>query len=495
MGLGLQEILFDVRHGGGAVHIDGALEVVVQAPVVEIDGPHHRLPVVADEALGVDEAGGVGVELHACAVQGGEMGLGQVVGALLVRDPRQDDPHIHPPTGGVAQGRFHLLVQNQVGGHDMDVFFRPVQQVHVHLLAHPVIVQGAVGIGHHEAGGVGSFHRRAEKFVIFRRPQVGAPELEEHDREAPDRRTLEHQGGVLPVAVFFPAADVLVGQVDAAGEAHPAVDDQDLAVVPVVIVGGDEGFQGGEDLAPDAQQLHLLGVIPGQQGEFAGPVVHQPHIHSGGSLALEDLQDVVPHVALIQDEIFQENEFFCLFQLCQHLPEEGVAGGEIGAVGAVEDREAAAAADIPGHACGAGGLALKGLQDPGVLVQLVAALVLPLGHDGFQQPMAHIPTGIPVKERAEDRGQGHHHHPGQLRRGVQVRIQHHQHRAHRQHQRAAHHMGLKLLKPEHHRKQQPGLDQKQQQDQARPSENGPAQAVFTFFNQFFLIDRHWVLLL
>ena len=64
-----------------------------------------------------------------------------------------------------------------------------------------------------------------------------------------------------------------------AGEGRPAVHHQDLPVVPVVVVGGDQGVQGGEHPAPDAQGLQLLGVAVGQLAHGAGAVVEHPHLH------------------------------------------------------------------------------------------------------------------------------------------------------------------------------------------------------------------------
>ncbi len=42
------------------------------------------------------------------------------------------------------------------------------------------------------------------------------------------------------------AVDVLIRQIYAAGEGHLAIDDQDFPVIPVVIVGGEEGLDGGQ---------------------------------------------------------------------------------------------------------------------------------------------------------------------------------------------------------------------------------------------------------
>ena len=466
--------------------------MVVQAPVVQIDGTYHRLGVVHHKAFGVNETGGVGVELDAGAVQGGKVGLGQIVGGLFVGDPRQDDPHIHAPAGSVAKRRLHLPIQNEIGRHDMNIPFCPVQQVDVDLLAHPVVVQGRVGIGHHETGDLLHLSRVCQEFVVLGASQIGTPELEEHDREAADSFALEHDGGVLPVTVFFVAIDVLVRQIHAAGKACVSVDDQDLPVIPVVVVGGDEGLQGREDLTLDAKLLHFLRVISRQKGELAGAVVHEPHIHARRRFPLQNLQNGVPHVPLVQDEILQEDELFCLFQFHKHPLEKSLAGGEIGDIRFVEDREAAAAADIAGHARYSWLPGGERLQDGRILIDLVAALDLPLSHDPLQEPVPHIPAGVPVEQGAEDREQRHQHHPGQLGGGFQVGVQHHQHRNGRQHRGTAHHMAVPVPEPDAHRYQQPCLEQKQKQNEPRPAEDRPAQPPFAFSYQFFFSHTHGI---
>ena len=53
------EIPLHIAHGRAAVEIRRTLEVMVQAPVIQIDGTNHRLHVVAGKDLGVDKATGV----------------------------------------------------------------------------------------------------------------------------------------------------------------------------------------------------------------------------------------------------------------------------------------------------------------------------------------------------------------------------------------------------------------------------------------------------
>ena len=65
------------------------------------------------------------------------------------------------------------------------------------------------------------------------------------------------------VAEAAAAVDVLVRQVHAAGVGYLAVDDQDLAVVAVVVVGGDHRSDRREHLAGDAQLFQHLRVSVG----------------------------------------------------------------------------------------------------------------------------------------------------------------------------------------------------------------------------------------
>src|SRR5699024_1067036 len=193
----------------------GALVVVAQAPVVQVDAAHHGGGIVADEDLGVDEAGGVLVDLHPLLDELPVVAVGQGEGGLLVRDAGNDDPHVHPPLGGVGQGGEHVIVQNQVGGGDVDVPLGPVEDVHVHHLAHVLLVHGDVPVGHDPAPGRNRGGGVQVLQVVRPPSRRHVPQLEEHQGEAPHRLAGDHDGGVLPVAEAPDPVDVLIRQVDA----------------------------------------------------------------------------------------------------------------------------------------------------------------------------------------------------------------------------------------------------------------------------------------
>ena len=98
-----------------------ALEVQKHTAVVHIDAAHHRRAVIADAALGVEEARGVLVDAHPRPQQGQIVRAAQPEHQLFVRDARQHQPHIHPALGGVAQCIQHLLANGEIGRIKIDV--------------------------------------------------------------------------------------------------------------------------------------------------------------------------------------------------------------------------------------------------------------------------------------------------------------------------------------------------------------------------------------
>ena len=79
-------------------------------------------------------------------------------------------------------------------------------------------------------------------------------------------------------------------------------------MVAVVVIRAHERAQRREHLAADAQRLHALGIAVRQAVERARAVIEHAHLDAGAHPLLQDLQDAAPDVALLDDEIFKENE-------------------------------------------------------------------------------------------------------------------------------------------------------------------------------------------
>ena len=68
-----------------------------------------------------------------------------------------DDDCLHSPLCGILKSVDHLIVQNQIGRHNVDVFFRMAQNIQVDLLSHIFLIQRTVAVWNHESGSVGVF--------------------------------------------------------------------------------------------------------------------------------------------------------------------------------------------------------------------------------------------------------------------------------------------------------------------------------------------------
>ena len=258
------------------------------------------------------------------------MGAGHLEHIALVRDVGGDDAHIHPGLGRVAQGGVGGHVDDQIGGGDVDVFPGLGDHIQIDRLAHRLPVQGRIRVGLDIAGpGAHSGGLRPEMAELLLPAAAVVPHGEEHDRHGPHRVPLQQNGAVLPVAEALPPVDVLVCQVDPAGETHLSVDDHQLPVVPVVQPQGHNGNEAVEHPALDAPGGQLLVVVPGEAEDAAHIVIDQPDLHALGGLLLQNVQDAVPKDAGLEDEVLQEDVPLRLLQLLQHPGKNQIAQGEV----------------------------------------------------------------------------------------------------------------------------------------------------------------------
>ena len=110
------------------------------------------------------------------------------------------------------------------------------------------------------------------------------------------------------MAVFFIGIDIFVRQVQSPAEAHIPVNDSDFPMIAVIEHGIETRAKGVEYGAFDACLLHLAVIMGRQCLDCAKIIVHQPHIHAGGSLFLHNIQYGIPHFSFLDNKIFHENK-------------------------------------------------------------------------------------------------------------------------------------------------------------------------------------------
>ena len=325
--------------------------------------------------------------------------------------------------------------------------------------------------------------RRGEIPVVFRVLVLQVPQLQEHERKAPHGLALEHDGGVLPVAVLFLAVDVLVRQVDAAVEGCVAVDHQNLAVIAVVVVRRKERRERGEHPALDAQLFQALRIVVRQGGKLVRAVVEQAHLHALLRLARQNLEHPAPHQPLVDDEVLQKDEFLRLLKLREHPRPLVLAQREVGHVRAVVCGMAAAAAHVAHQRRGMGVFRLQTLHDRRVLPDPAPVLLGALPDALAHGPVTEVAARVHIQQRAEHGHDHDDHQPGDLRGGVKAAVQQDGHHDDVHHDGQRIQMRQKLRKPPGDRKQQKQLQKKQQHDDAQTAENDGEQALLALLQQ------------
>ena len=194
----------------------------------------------------MDKARGELVNLHPSLQKLLIVSMGQEKRVFLIRNVGHDDPDLHPSLGREDQGIDHLIVQDQIGGHDVNVFLGLIKNIHIHTFSHTLMVKRAVAVRHDKALSLLppflSLCCLCQVFVIGNRnllPDI--PVLQKHYGKAFCRVSLHHHCRVLPESEPGFYIYVLIRQIDSSCKGRVSVNDQDLSVVPVVLVRGQHG--------------------------------------------------------------------------------------------------------------------------------------------------------------------------------------------------------------------------------------------------------------
>ena len=366
----------------------------------------------------------------------------------------------------------------------MHVVVCPVQDAHVHALAHLVGIERAVAVGDNEA--FGSHGRASDKVRIEVLGDLLAdvPHLKEHKGEAPHRFALQHDRDVLPVPELFHVVDVFVGHVHTAGEGDFPIHYQDLAVVAVIVVGGKHGGDRRELPALDTQAFHQLGIGVGQGGERAGSVVHYADFNTLLDFAGENFQHRAPHQAFFDDEVFQEDEALGVFQLTQYLVPLVFASGEIFDRGVAVDGVAGAVVHVAGERCRIFVAFPQGLPGCFVLRQLVDRFICDDRDPFHKGPVPQLALSEQVQKRAWDGCDHDGDQPGYLGGGIHARVDQVQDHDHADDQVQTEEVHGRLHEQVEDRDHDEDLDCQQSDEQSHATgQKGPDYALLAPFQQ------------
>ena len=165
--------------------------------------------------------------------------------------------------------------------------------------------------------------------------------------------------------------DVFIREVHAARKSHFAVDEHELAVVAVIEPAGEDGDERVKDVRLDPHLAQLLAVAHRKARDAAEIVVQNANVHALHRLAVQDFQNGIPHLAVVDDEKFEKNIVFGLFELLEHPRVAALAAREIDGRRVIIDRVARARKKVPRMVPCRNILPLERLHDAFLLPQVL----------------------------------------------------------------------------------------------------------------------------
>ena len=306
----------------------------------------------------------------------------------------------------------------------MNIIHRAVQYIHIYGLPDLVVVQGAVAIRNHKTGRmcrklIRRREIRCKRRLLFKQ----VPHLQEQECKAGSRIPLQHNRNVLPMPEAFSPVDILIRQIDASVKGDLSVDHQDLPVIPVVIVRGNNRPDRGKRLRLNTVLLQPFAVIRRKGGYLKHTVIHHTHIHALLCFFNEQLQDAAPHIAFINDEKLQKNELFRLLQFLHHSFEHILTQRKIRHLRLVIHGKAAAPVQVFPQIVRAGRIRRQPFQHSLRLRQSVDGPADHIIHTLPDLPMPDIGLGEGQQGHAGDRYEGDDEHPGQFGGGVHPAVE------------------------------------------------------------------------
>ena len=315
----------------------------IQAPKIHIDCSDDGVLVVCQADLRMDEAGLELKNTHACLRQRLVVCPRHSVDVPFVRNTRRDNAHIDARFCRHAERRDHLVIQNQIRRHDPEPVAGGLDEALENCCAHVLVVQRAVRERLQIALALCILRIiRPERSHILLQPRDIVPDAEEHHHHRPDGLAFYQNAAVLPVAEALDLVDVFIREVHAARKSHLSVDEHELAVVAVIEPAGKDRDERVKDVRLNAHLAELPAVAHRKARDAAEVIVQNAHVHALHRLAVQNLQNGIPHLAVIDDKKFEENIVLRFFELFEHPRVAALAAREIDGRRVIIDRVARA---------------------------------------------------------------------------------------------------------------------------------------------------------
>ena len=256
---------------------------------------------------------------------------GNNLNQLLVRNERSHDADIHSPHSSVLDILRQVIVNNQIRRGNVDIVRSLTDDILIDCFANLTLINRLrpAAIGNVKPSAFDSFIFQMVLVKVCDFPAVDVPVHEKEPRQSLDCPTFQAHTAIFPVTKTNDMIDILVSQIDAASIANLTVNDQNLAVVTIVI-----GYRHPRNhlvklISLDAHLAQLTRIIAWQSGHAANIIIEQFDFNALRSFFDQDFQNTVPHQPFIDDIKFQKNEFLSSPQISQHGLKHLLTDGKI----------------------------------------------------------------------------------------------------------------------------------------------------------------------
>ena len=302
------------------IHQDSIFIMVHQTAVVKVNRPYHSKFIIGHHILAVDKSWRVLKDLNPCFHQIRVGSTGNNLNQLLIRNERSHDTDIHSPHSSILNILRQVVVNNQIRRGNVDIVRSLTDDILIDRFTNLTLINGLrpAAIGNVKPFAFDSFIFQMILVKVCDFPTVDIPVHEKEPRQSLDRPTFQAHTAIFPVSKTNDMIDVLVSQIDTASIANLAVNDQNLAVVTIVI-----GYRHSRNhlvklISLDAHLAQLTRIIARQSSHAANIIIEQLDFNALRSFFDQDFQNTVPHQTFIDDIKFQKNEFLSSPQISQH---------------------------------------------------------------------------------------------------------------------------------------------------------------------------------
>ena len=244
------------------------------------------------------------------------------------------------------------------------------------------------------------------------------PHFQKHERKPFRRVSFQPDCRILPVSEPFFPVDILVRQIRASRMSNPSVHNQDLPVIPVIVMAGKDRMNRSVHFAADPILFKHLRIKIRKKRQGAHAVIHYTHFYTLLYFFLQHFQDLMPEISFLDNKVFHENKFPGAPQIRHQRLKLVISQRIVRRLRSVVYRAVCIFSHILSQSSDLNVFLLQRFSCSGVLIQKFFCL------DGqFLKPFvyfsgARINSDIKIKYRAEYREDHHRQHPHQTELGI-----------------------------------------------------------------------------